>query len=342
MKIFETTINGYERVAFCSDEAANYHGIIVIHNTTLGPAVGGVRFWQYENDDDALTDALRLARGMTYKNAVANLPFGGGKSIIIGDNKTQTRKEIFRAHGRFIASFRGKYIAGEDVGTSPSDIEFVRMETNYVGGLLDKSGDPSPHTAHGVFRAMQAASKHRWGTDDLSGRKIALQGCGHVGFYLARELHRAGANLIVTDIDSESTKRVVEETEARFVDVKSIYETKADIFAPCALGGILNEKTIPKLKAEIVVGAANNQLQDDWHCELLVARNILYVPDYVANAGGVINGCAIELLGWSKEKTQEKINAIYETTLAVFDLSEIEKITSAKAADLIAERRLQD
>jgi leucine dehydrogenase len=345
VKVFEPELSlefaDYERVAFCSDEAAGYRGIVVIHNTTLGPSIGGIRFWQYESDEAALTDALRLARGMTYKNAVADLPFGGGKSIIIGDNKTEMREPIFRAHGRFIETFKGKYIAGEDVGTSPSDIEYVRMETSHVGGVLDKSGDPSPHTAHGVFRATQAASKYLRGTDDLSGKTVALQGCGHVGFYLARELHNAGANLVVTDIYPESVKRVVEETGARFVEPESIYETEADIFAPCALGGILNEQTIPKLKAEIIVGAANNQLLEDWHCDLLAARNILYAPDYVVNAGGVINGSCRELLDWDEGKTAEKINAIYETTLAVFNLASDEKLTTAKAADKMAEQRLR-
>lgn len=344
MKIFEPELSSefeeYEQVVFCTDEGTDYRGIIVVHDTTLGPAIGGVRFWQYESDDAALTDALRLARGMTYKNAVADIPFGGGKSIIIGDNKTEGREKIFRAHGRFIETFKGKYIAGEDVGTSPNDIEYVRMETPHVGGVLHKSGDPSPHTAHGVFRATQAASKYLWGTDDLSGRTVALQGCGHVGFYLARELHSAGANLVVTDIYPESIKRVVEETGARVVDAESIYETEADIFAPCALGGILNRETIPKLKAEIIVGAANNQLLKDWHCDLLAARNILYAPDYVVNAGGVINGACRELLDWDESKTAEKVNAIYETTMAVFKLATDTKLTTAKAADKIAEDRL--
>lgn len=345
MKIFEpessSEFKEYEHVVFCTDDEADYRGIIVVHDTTLGAAIGGVRFWQYESDEAALTDALRLARGMTYKNAVANLPFGGGKSIIIGNNKIEEREKIFRAHGRFIETFNGKYIAGEDVGTSPGDIEYVRMETPHVGGVLGKSGDPSPHTAHGVFRAMQAASKYLWGTDDLSGRTVALQGCGHVGFYLARELRNAGVNLVVTDIYPESVKRVVEETGARVVDAESIYETEADIFAPCALGGILNEQTIPKLKTSAVVGAANNQLLEDWHCDLLVARNILYAPDYVVNAGGVINGACRELLGWDENETAEKVDAIYETTLAVFKLATDEKLTTAKAADKIAEDRLR-
>src|SRR5205807_8493253 len=199
MNIVEKSIPGYERVVFGSDESAGYRGIIAIHSTRLGPAVGGTRFWDYRSDDEALTDALRLARGMTYKNALAELPFGGGKSIIIGDNRIGDRETLFRAHGRFVNSLGGKYSTGEDVGTSTSDMEYVRQETSYVGGLQDRSGDPSPRTARGVFRAMQAAAKFRWGSDDLSGKTVALQGCGHVGSFLAAELHRAGARLVVTD-----------------------------------------------------------------------------------------------------------------------------------------------
>src|SRR6185503_18540316 len=244
----------------------------------LGPALGGTRFWNYLTDDEAIVDALRLARGMTYKNAVAGLNLGGGKSVIIGDNKTTTRELLFRAHGRFVESLGGRYITAEDVGTSTADMDFVHMETDYVTGLAGRSGDPSPVTAHGVFRAIQASAKQRWGNDDISTRTIALQGCGHVGYYLAKELHESGSKLIVTDIDAERVKRVTTEFGARAVAPEEIYSVQADIFAPCALGAIINDKTIPQLKVEVVAGAANNQLLEERHGEELEERDILYAP----------------------------------------------------------------
>src|ERR1700757_2294540 len=290
MEIFETLADtGHEQLVLCQDSASGYRGIIAVHSTVLGPALGGTRFWSYASDEDAIVDALRLARGMTYKNAVAGLNLGGGKSVIIGDNKTTDREMIFRAHGRFVESLGGRYITAEDVGTSTADMDFVHMETDYVTGLAGRSGDPSPVTAHGVFRAIQAAAKERWNNDDVSTRTIALQGCGHVGYYLAKELHEAGARLIVTDIDPERVKRVTNEFGARSVASEDIYSVQADVFAPCALGAIVNDKTIPQLKVEIVAGAANNQLLEERHGDELEKRGILYAPDYEANAGGVIN-----------------------------------------------------
>src|SRR5579864_3416531 len=286
MKIRETRVPGYERVLLGSDEAAGYQGIIAVHSTALGPAVGGTRYWSYKTEDDAMTDALRLARGMTYKNALAGLPFGGGKSIVMRDGRATDREQLFRAHGRMVNSLAGKYITAEDVGTSPADMEYVLKETTYVGGLQSRSGDPSPHTARGVFRAMQAAAKYKWGSDDLAGQTVAIQGCGHVGYFLAGELARAGAKLIVTDVDPAKVKRVVDEYGAKAVDPEEV-SVAADIFAPCALGGVLNDKTIPKLKAAVVVGAANNQLLEPHHGDLLEQHGILYAPDYAANAGGV-------------------------------------------------------
>src|SRR6266480_2770830 len=237
MELFDKLAEmGHEELAMGSDPKSGYRGIVAIHSTRLGPALGGTRFWSYATDDDAVIDALRLARGMTYKNAVAGLNLGGGKSVIIGDNKTTDREMIFRAHGRFVESLGGRYITAEDVGTSTADMDFVHMETEYVSGLAGRSGDPSPVTAHGVFRAIQAAAKERWGSDDLSGRTVIIQGCGHVGYYLAKELHEAGAKLIVTDIDAERVKRVVNEFAARACATDEIYGVVADIFAPCALG----------------------------------------------------------------------------------------------------------
>jgi len=341
MNIVEKTVPGYERVLCTEEPSSDYRGIIAIHSTALGPAVGGTRFWKYDSADAAIQDALRLARGMTYKNALAELPCGGGKSIIIGDNKTNDREKIFRAHGRFIESLGGKYIAGEDVGTSPADMEYVRQETDHVAGLLDGSGDPSPRTARGVFRAMQAAARHCWGTEDLAGKTIAIQGCGHVGYYLAGELHRAGARLIVTDVEPERIQRVVSEYGARSVAAAEIYSVPADIFAPCALGGILNDQTIPQLRAKIVAGGANNQLLEPRHGELLEKRGILYVPDYAANAGGIISGTCIEMLGWDVPRMFEKVDAIYETLLQIFSIAQSERIPTYQAADRLAEERLR-
>ncbi|HEX9255608.1 MAG TPA: Glu/Leu/Phe/Val dehydrogenase dimerization domain-containing protein, partial [Candidatus Angelobacter sp.] len=272
MKFSEIRVSGYERVVLGSDEAAGYRGIVVVHSTALGPAVGGTRYWSYKTEDHAMTDALRLARGMTYKNALAGLPFGGGKSIIMRDGEARDREQLFRAHGRMVNSLAGKYFTAEDVGTSPDDMEYVLKETSYVGGLQGRSGDPSPHTARGVFRAMQATAKHKWGSDDLAGKTVAIQGCGHVGYFLAGELARVGAKLIVTDVDVAKVKRAVDDHGASTVTPEEIYSAAADIFAPCALGGVLNDPTIPQLKAALVVGGANNQLLEPRHGDLLEQR----------------------------------------------------------------------
>jgi leucine dehydrogenase len=340
MKLFDTIAEmGHEQLVLCQDTASGYRGIIAVHSTVLGPALGGTRFWNYGSDEEAIVDALRLARGMTYKNAVAGLNLGGGKSVIIGDNKTADREMIFRAHGRFVESLGGRYITAEDVGTSTADMDYVHMETNYVSGLAGRSGDPSPVTAHGVFRAIQASAKERWGSDDLSTKIVAVQGCGHVGYYLAKELHEAGAKLIVTDIDAERVKRVVSEFGARAVGPDEIYGVQADIFAPCALGAIINDKTIPQLKCEIVCGAANNVLLEERHGDELDARNIMYAPDYVANAGGVINVYS-ELAGWTSARAFRKADEIYDTILKVFAISKAEKIPTYLAADRLAEQRI--
>src|SRR6476661_8342463 len=337
----EKSVPGYERVVCGTDEAAGYHGIVVIHSTALGPAVGGTRYWSYKTEDDAITDALRLARGMTYKNALAGLPFGGGKSIIMRDGRATDREQLFRAHGRMVNNLAGKYITAEDVGTSPTDMEYILKESSYVGGLQGRSGDPSPHTARGVFRAMQAAAKYKWGSDDLAGKTVAIQGCGHVGYFLAGELARVGAKLIVTDVDASKVKRTADDHGASTVVPEEIYSVPADIFAPCALGGVLNDQTIPQLKAKLVAGAANNQLLEPRHGDLLQQGGVLYAPDYAANAGGVINGCCREMLGWDVPKTLAKTDAIYDTLLKIFALAEREKIPTYQAADRLAEERLQ-
>ena len=340
MEIVEKTVNTHEKVLLGSDPAIGYRGIIAVHSTALGPAVGGTRFWNYASDEDALSDALRLSRGMTYKTALAGLPLGGGKSIIIGNNKVVEREPLLRAHGRFVDVLKGCYITAEDVGTSPADMEIVRGETQHVAGLLGRSGDPSPFTARGVFRAIQAAAKYLWSSDKLSGVSVAIQGCGHVGYSLARLLHEGGAKLFVSDVNVESAARAADEFGATRVEPDEVLRVRADILAPCALGGIINDETIAELKVRIVAGAANNQLLDERHGEMLRGRDILYVPDYLANVGGVLNGCT-ELLGWEAAEATKRIDEIYDTTLKIFETAKIQGITTNKAADRLAEDRLK-
>ena len=341
MEIYEKKTNSeHEKVLIGREAASGYRGIIAIHSTARGPAVGGTRLWNYATEDEALTDALRLSRGMTYKNALPALPLGGGKAVIIGDNKTLDRNAIFSAHGRFIESFGGAYITAEDVGTSPSDMEIVRRETRHVAGLLSGTGDPSPFTARGVFRAMQAAAKYLWKSEELSGVAVALQGCGNVGYNLAKNLHAAGARLIVSDIDPQKTRRLVDEFDALVVEGDEILGVQADIFAPCALGAVINDRSISQLRSQIVAGAANNQLLEDRHGEMLKERGVLYVPDYAANSGGVFSGC-VELLGWTTEDVSRKVDEIYNTVLNILELSAAEGISTNKAADRIAENNLR-
>jgi leucine dehydrogenase len=330
----------HEQVSLFYEPSCGYRGIIAIHDTTLGPALGGTRFWQYDSDRDALVDALRLSRGMTYKAAVAGLNLGGGKSVIIGDNHTTRREPIFRAHGRHVESLHGRYITAEDVGTSTADMEFIRDETEYVTGLMGKSGDPSPVTAYGVYRGMKACAKVRYGSDSLSGKTIAVQGCGHVGYFLCKLLHEEGAKLIVTDIDPARVKSVVQDFKATAVKSDAIYAQRADIFAPCALGAIVNDETLAILKVDIIAGAANNQLAEDRHGQQLEGQGILYAPDYVINGGGLINVNA-ELHGWSLERARNKAGEIYDTILRVFDIAKEERIPSYLAADRLAEQRIE-
>jgi leucine dehydrogenase len=341
MHLFDTIAKlGHEQLVICSDESAGYRGIIAIHDTTLGPALGGTRFWNYASDDEAIVDALRLARGMTYKNAVAGLNLGGGKAVIIGDNRTTNREMIFRAHGRFVETLGGRYVTAEDVGTSTADMDFVHMETDFVAGLAAKSGDPSPVTAHGVFRAIEASAKWKWGSSSLAGKTVTVQGLGNVGTYLCRELHAAGAKLIVTDIRPERVQKVVDETGAKAVSGEEIYSAKADIFAPCALGAILNDDTLKQLQVEVVCGGANNQLHEPAkHGEALEKRGILYAPDFVANAGGVINVYG-ELAGWSRERALRKADEIFDTILGVYQIAKDDGVFSYLAADKLAERRI--
>ena len=342
MALFESLVaGGHEVVAFCSDPEVGYRGIIAIHSTRLGPAVGGTRWWTYPTEDAALTDALRLSRGMSYKNALAGLPLGGGKSVILGGGPAADRGAILRAHGRAVDRFGGRYITAEDVGTSPADMELIAETTQYVAGRERGSGDPSPYTARGVFRAMQAGARFRWGSDELTGRTVLLQGCGNVGYHLALELARAGARIVASDLDAARVARVVEETGARTAPPDRIHAVAADVYAPCALGAVINDDTLPELQVELVVGGANNQLLEPRHGDALAARNILYVPDYVANAGGVSYGGAIEVLGLPAEQAKLRVEAIYDTTLMVLGRAAEDRVSPHLAADRLAEERIR-
>ena len=324
----------HEQIVFCSDAASGLKAIICIHSTALGPAVGGCRMWEYNTDEGALVDALRLSRGMTYKNAMAGLPFGGGKSVIIGNPKTLKSEALFRAFGKFVHSVSGRYVTAEDVGTSPADIAIVHKETPYVLGLEGKSGDPSPMTAYGVYKGIKAAVKFKLGRDSLDGVKIAVQGLGHVGYYLCKHLSDEGAKLFVTDINKESIEKVVADFKATAVDVNAIYTQDVDVYAPCALGATVNDETLPRLKCSIIAGAANNVLAEDRHGVALMNRGILYAPDYVINAGGIIN-VSFEN-NYSKEAAMKKTENIYNTLMNVFERAKAESKPTNAVADEIA------
>jgi leucine dehydrogenase len=340
MDVFrEMAAEAYEQVVFCHEPSCGYFGVIAIHDTTLGPALGGTRFWNYGSTDEAVIDALRLARGMTYKAAAAGLNLGGGKSVILGDNRRSDRETIFRAHGRFVDSLGGRYITAEDVGTSPADMEFVRRETNHVAGLQNLSGDPSPVTGYGVYVGMKAAAKQRWGQDSLAGRTVLVQGAGKVAVALCRYLHAEGARLVITDIDESKVKRAVEEFGATAVAPDAIYDQPGDIYAPCALGATINDDTLARLKVQLIAGAANNQLAEERHGIELEKRGLLYAPDYVINSGGLINVYG-ELEGWPQERAQRKAQEIYDAILKIFAIATRDGIPSFQAADRLAEERI--
>jgi leucine dehydrogenase len=325
---------GHEQVVICHDPGADYRAIIAIHSTALGPAVGGTRLRRYASEDEALFDALRLSRGMTYKNAAAGLPLGGGKAVILGDGARQDRERLFRTHSRFVERLGGRFITGQDLGTSTADMEYMTR--------AHKGEDPSPWTARGVLRAMQSAAKQRWGSDELAGKTVALQGCGNVGLELARLLHAAGARLVAADADPLRLEEVARELGAAPVELAAIYDARADIFAPCAVGAVLDEQTIPRLRVEIVAGAANNQLRDeDRHGRLLEERGILYAPDFVANSGGII-WAAVDLLGWEPRRAAERIDGIYDTMLSLFAAAQRDRVPPQVAANRLAESRLRD
>nr|WP_028108242.1 Glu/Leu/Phe/Val dehydrogenase dimerization domain-containing protein [Ferrimonas futtsuensis] len=335
MSIFEhISFDEHEHVMFCHDKASGLKAIIAVHDTTLGPAVGGCRMWPYESEEDAINDVLRLSRGMTYKNALAGLEFGGGKSVIIGDPKSDKSDALFHAFGRAVDSLGGRYYSAEDVGINTSDIMKAHEVTPYMCGLEGQSGDPSPYTALGTYLGIKAAVKHQRGLDSLEGIKVAVQGLGHVGYDICRHLHDAGAELIVCDLSPEQLDRAATEFGATVVGLDEIYSQNVDVYCPCALGATINDATLPQLKATIVAGCANNQLAEPRHGEILKEKGILYAPDYVINAGGIIN------VSFEKEydanKSEAKVRKIYDTLLTIFAKADEEGKTTGEVADIMA------
>lgn len=345
-EVFDSmSFKDHEQVVFCNDPDTGLKSIIAIHNTTIGPALGGCRMWNYESEAAALKDVLRLSRGMSYKAAIAQLNLGGGKSIIIGNAKEEKSEILFRSFGRFVDSLSGRYITAEDVGTSVHDMEWVRMETQYVTGIsraLGGSGDPSPVTAFGTFIGMKATVKKHFGKDNLAGLKVSVQGVGHVGYQLCKYLHKDNVELFVTDIYEESLKRVADEFGAKVVKPDEIYGLDVDIYAPCALGATINDDTIHKFKVSIIAGAANNQLEvESKHGEILKELGILYAPDYAINAGGLIN-VANELEGYNRERAFQQAEGIYDTLQIIYGLAEEENIPTNLAAARVAEKRMEN
>lgn len=341
----------HEQVVFVSDKESGFKGIIGIHNSNRGPALGGCRVWDYATDEQALEDVLRLSKGMSYKNALANLPYGGGKAVIIGTPSPDKRAAVFSAMGQAVQRLSGRYITAEDVGTSPDDMAYVAQNTDYVVGLKETSGDPSPATAYGVYCGLLAAVKHRLNQDGVAGLKILVQGLGHVGFDLARQLSQSGAEILVTDLRDEIVQKAVTELGAKVANSDNLYQEDIDIYAPCALGATLNDETIPALKAKIVAGAANNQLaRPERHGNMLKDRHILYAPDYAINAGGVINishekdilaqeANGTPILGYDREASFAHVKKIYNTLLDIFEKADKENIPTYLAADHIAEEK---
>lgn len=342
MAVFDNvSFDNHELVIFHTDAAAGLKAIIAIHNTARGPAVGGCRMWPYASEAEGIADALRLSRGMSFKSALAGLPFGGGKSVVFGDPAADKSEGLWRAMGRFVESLGGRYVIAEDVGTSPADLEIVRKETRHVAGIAEGgSGDPSPATAWGVFVGIKAAVRARLGQDDLKGVSFAVQGLGHVGFELCRLLAAEGAVLYVADIGRSRVAKAIASFGATGVSPDLIYDQPVDVFAPCALGAVLNDDTIARLKAAIVAGSANNQLAEARHAEALAKRDILYAPDYVINAGGIIN-IAHEGPDYSREKAFARVSGIHDTLLEIFARAETDSITTEDAAARVAAQRLR-
>lgn len=333
----------HEQLVFCHDPKSNLKAIIAIHNTTLGPALGGTRMWNYASDDEAVVDALRLSRGMTYKAAISGLNLGGGKAVIIGDPSLKS-EALWRRYGKFVNSLNGKYITAEDVNTSAADMEYIHLETKHVTGIpeyMGGSGDPSPFTAYGVYVGMKACAKKHWGNDSLAGKKVLVQGVGHVGQYLVGHLTEAGAKVYITDINEARIKETTEKYKAEFVSGANMFDLDLDVYAPCALGATVNSDTIPKLKCPIIAGAANNQLAvEKEHGRQLIDKGIIYAPDFLINAGGLTNVAAEADGSYNREKVTKDVEKIYNRILNIFDVSEKENITTQEAAMKIAQDRI--
>ncbi len=333
----------HEEVVFCNNKEIGLKAIIAIHNTALGPALGGTRMWNYKNEEEALVDVLRLAKGMTYKASAAGLNLGGGKAVIMGDPKTQKSEALFRAFGQFVNSLNGRYITAEDVGTTVKEMEYIFMETPWVTGIpkaFGGSGDPSPYTAHGVLCGIKASVKEKLKTDSLKGVRVAVQGLGNVGYHLVEYLVKEEALVTATDIDADKLKRVGAEFQVKTVGPEQIVQVECDVLAPCAMGAVVNDNSIHQLKCKIVCGGANNQLAEARHGDMLREMNILYAPDYVTNAGGLMN-VFVELEGYSPDRAFDKTRMVYDNLLRVFDIAKRDGISTNVAADRWAEERIR-
>lgn len=339
----QLSFDDHEQIVFCNDKDTGLKAIIGIHSTVLGPALGGTRMWNYESEWDALNDVLRLSRGMTFKSAITGLNLGGGKAVIIGDAKTQKTPELMKSFGEYVHSLSGKYITAEDVGMETADMDLVREVTPYVTGISESkggAGNPSPITAYGVFMGMKAAAKYKFGDDNLEGKRVLVQGIGHVGESLVEHITNEGAEVIISDINQERLEYVRDTYGASIYGGSDIYSEDVDIYAPCALGATVNDETIHKIKAKVIAGAANNQLEDEIkHGKILQDRGIVYAPDFLINAGGIINVYA-ELEGYDKKEIIRKTENIFNTTLEILNSAEVNKITTHTAALQIAQQRI--
>jgi leucine dehydrogenase len=333
----------YEQVVFNHDRTSGLRAIIAIHSTVLGPALGGTRFWRFESEEAALTDALRLSKAMTYKNAAAGLDLGGGKAVILAGEGVSKTEEFMRAYGRFIDTLGGRYITAEDVGTTGDDMDMIHRETRWVTGISPAyggSGDPSPATAYGVIHGLRAVAVEVWGDPTLTGRRFAVQGVGKVGHALVGHLVEAGADVVIADVNPEHVERTVAEFGVEAVDADKIHAVACDVFIPCALGGVLNDRTIPELRCAAVAGAANNQLLLAAHADQLHAAGVLYTPDFIINAGGVIN-VADELNGYNERRAYRRIEGLFQNVRLVFETARRDGITPALAAGRVAEERIR-
>ena len=335
----------HEQLVFCNDKKTGLKAIIAIHDTTLGPALGGTRMWNYNSSNEAIIDVLRLSRGMTFKAAITGLSLGGGKAVIIGDSSKDKTEALMRKFGEYVNSLGGKYITAEDVGMNTSDMVLVKKETNFVTGLpmdMGGGGNPSPVTAYGVYMGIKASSKYIWGTDNLSSKKVLVQGVGHVGENLVKHLTEEGANVIINDINKSNLKRVSDLYNCKMIESSKVYDLDVDIYSPCALGATINDETIELLKCDIVAGAANNQLKDEKkHSKMLQDKGILYAPDFLINAGGLINVYS-EINGYDREKAISQTRKIFDTTVKIFYRSEKENITTHEPGYLLAQELINE